>query len=203
MIGKYIPDAPDPKDAKRTSTFSALERWQRFAMASRLLLGAPATERLVRGRGGRQTRRLSPAAEQLRERRRRTAEISGSTSTLIFRVSVVQNVELFEKMTQDQRVVESMMTTWRSNSSREHFESRIIGLEFYPEHDSRLEMFSARRPHASHLHRLMVRGGLTDKLGYRSKSVASCPRNSATSQHFECLTFSDAQLHDARRNKDP
>jgi hypothetical protein len=41
LIGKYVGDAPDPVDYKRTSTFSYLNRAQRFAQASQLLLGAP------------------------------------------------------------------------------------------------------------------------------------------------------------------
>jgi hypothetical protein len=41
LIGKYVGDAPDPADYKRTSTFAYLNRAQRFAQASQLLLGAP------------------------------------------------------------------------------------------------------------------------------------------------------------------
>jgi hypothetical protein len=41
LIGKYVGDAPDPVDYKRMSTFSYLNRAQRFAQASQLLLGAP------------------------------------------------------------------------------------------------------------------------------------------------------------------
>ncbi len=41
MIGKYVPDAPDPRDPKRMSTFGYHERWRKFSLASRLLLGAP------------------------------------------------------------------------------------------------------------------------------------------------------------------
>src|ERR1700676_156159 len=40
MIGKYVADAPDPMDPKRMSTFSFQERWRKFNIASRLLLGA-------------------------------------------------------------------------------------------------------------------------------------------------------------------
>jgi hypothetical protein len=41
MIGKYVEDAPDPRDPKRMSSFGYHERWRKFNNASRLLLGAP------------------------------------------------------------------------------------------------------------------------------------------------------------------
>jgi hypothetical protein len=41
LIGKYVPDAPDPRDPKRMSSFGYHERWRKFNNASRLLLGAP------------------------------------------------------------------------------------------------------------------------------------------------------------------
>jgi hypothetical protein len=41
MIGKYVEDAPDPRDPKRMASFGYHERWRKFSSASRLLLGAP------------------------------------------------------------------------------------------------------------------------------------------------------------------
>jgi hypothetical protein len=41
MIGKFDPSAPAPNDVKLRSPLSYAERWQKFATASQLLLGAP------------------------------------------------------------------------------------------------------------------------------------------------------------------
>jgi len=41
LIGKYVPDAPDPEDVKKRSPLSWAKRWQRFGTASQLMLGAP------------------------------------------------------------------------------------------------------------------------------------------------------------------